>query len=194
MASVTEELKKEIADCRICEAHLEAGCRPVVSFSQKSKVVIIGQAPGRRVHESGIPWDDKSGENLRAWLGVDAATFYDPDVFAIVPMGFCYPGTGKSGDLPPRKECAPQWHQLILQQLQEVQLTLLIGQYAQKQYLGKAAQKNLTATVKQFHDYLPQYFPLPHPSPRNNIWKRKNPWFEADLLPILKERIQPLLT
>lgn len=194
MGTIIEDLKKEIADCRICEAHLEAGCRPVVSFSPKSKVVIIGQAPGRRVHESGIPWDDKSGENLRAWLGVDAVTFYDPDIFAIVPMGFCYPGTGKSGDLPPRKECAPQWHQLVLQQLQEVQLTLLIGQYAQKQYLGKAAQKNLTETVKQFKSYLPQYLPLPHPSPRNNIWKRKNPWFEADLLPILKERIQPLLT
>ena len=188
-----EVLKKEIANCKICEPHLEAGCRPVVSFSPQSKIVIVGQAPGRRVHESGIPWDDKSGENLRSWLGVDANTFYDPTVFAIIPMGFCYPGTGKSGDLPPRKECAPQWHELILGQLKEVQLTLLIGQYAQKYYLGKRTEKNLTETVRHFENYLPQYFTLPHPSPRNNIWKRKNPWFERDLLPMLKKRVQYLL-
>lgn len=155
--------------------------------------MIIGQAPGRRVHESGIPWDDKSGENLRDWLGVDSDRFYDPSYFAIVPMGFCYPGTGKSGDLPPRKECAPQWHELILSQLTGVRLTLLIGQYAQKYYLKQAVEKNLTETVRSFERYLPGYFPLPHPSPRNNIWKRKNPWFEQDLLPILKERVHFLL-
>ena len=187
-----EALKKEITACRTCEPFLEAGCRPVVAFSKSSKVIIIGQAPGRRVHRSGIPWDDKSGENLRSWLGVDRDTFYDPDIFAIVPMGFCYPGTGKSGDLPPRKECAPQWHSRILEGLQEVQLKLLIGQYAQRQYLGEQRKKNLTETVRHFEDYLPQYFPLPHPSPRNNIWKRKNPWFEAELLPILKQSIRPL--
>lgn len=189
-----EALKKEIAACRICEPFLEAGCRPVVSFSEKSKVVIIGQAPGRRVHESGIPWDDKSGENLRAWLGVDKDTFYNPDIFAIVPMGFCYPGTGKSGDLPPRKECAPQWHRRILEGLKEIQLRLLIGQYAQRQYLGKKSKKNLTETVRSFQDYLPQNLPLPHPSPRNNIWKRKNPWFETDLLPLLQKHIQLLIS
>lgn len=185
-------LQTEISNCKICEPHLAAGCRPVVSFSPQSKIVIIGQAPGRRVHESGIPWDDKSGENLRAWLGVSAEEFYNPDLFAIVPMGFCYPGTGKSGDLPPRKECAPQWHQLILEDLKEVQLTLLIGQYAQAYYLGKLAKRNLTENVRAFETFLPTYFPLPHPSPRNNIWKRKNPWFEQDLLPVLAKKIELL--
>jgi len=192
--TILNPLKSDIAACRICEPHLANGCRPVVSFSPQSKVVIIGQAPGRRVHESGIPWDDKSGENLRAWLDVSAEEFYNPDLFAIVPMGFCYPGTGKSGDLPPRKECAPQWHQLVLESLKEVQLTLLIGQYAQAYYLGKLAKKNLTENVRAFETFLPTYFPLPHPSPRNNIWKRKNPWFEQDLLPVLARKIELLKT
>jgi len=181
-----EALKKDIRNCRICEEHLEHGCRPVFDAAPGSKIVIIGQAPGRKVHESGVPWQDKSGDNLRTWLGVGEEEFYNPELFAIVPMGFCYPGTGKSGDLPPRKECAPQWHPLLLGALQAVQLTLLIGQYAQKYYLQKAAKRTLTETVRSYKNYLPQYFPLPHPSPRNNIWQSKNPWFEAEVLPELK--------
>lgn len=182
-------LLSEIKNCQVCTPHLEAGCNPVLTADKASKIVIIGQAPGRKVHESGIPWQDKSGENLRDWLGIDAATFYDTSKFAIVPMGFCYPGKGKSGDLPPRKECAPLWHDVLWAHLQQVQLTLLIGQYAQNYYLGKAKRRTLTETVKNYKTYLPQYFPLPHPSPRNNIWRRKNPWFEQEVLPELKQYI-----
>lgn len=185
-----KKLQSDIQKCTICAPYLEMGCRPVFSFSPFSRIVIIGQAPGRRVHESGIPWDDPSGDNLRDWLAVTKEAFYNPDLFAIVPMGFCYPGTGKSGDLPPRKECAPQWHGPILNLLPQVSLTLLIGQYAQRHYLLETSKHNLTETVKHYESYLPQYFPLPHPSPRNNIWKKKNPWFEADLLPVLRERIK----
>ncbi len=181
-----KNLLKKIAGCTICEAHLPAGCRPVCAASVKSKIVIIGQAPGRKVHESGIPWDDKSGDNLRDWLQVSKQDFYNPDNFAIVPMGFCYPGTGKSGDLPPRKECAPEWHPLLLEKMKDVRLTLLIGQYAQKYYLRESAHKNLTETVRNFQQYLPEYLPLPHPSPRNNIWQRRNPWFGEELLPRLR--------
>lgn len=181
-----QKLTSEIKNCTICQEHLADGCRPVFVAHPTSKIIIIGQAPGRRVHESGIPWHDKSGENLRNWLNVTAEEFYDPSLFAIVPMGFCFPGTGKSGDLPPRKECAPQWHPTLLNLMTDVKLTLLVGSYAQKYYLGKKAKKNLTETVMHFEDYLPTYLPLPHPSPRNNIWMKKNPWFKQDLLPQLK--------
>jgi len=163
-----------------------------MAASANSKVIIIGQAPGRKVHESGVPWDDVSGNNLREWLGVSKESFYNPDNFAIVPMGFCYPGTGKSGDLPPRKECAPLWHPQLLEGIKNAELTLLIGQYAQKEYLGKAAERTLTATVQNFKHYAPEYIPLPHPSPRNNIWMKKNPWFAKEVLPDLKSRIQLL--
>jgi len=141
------------------------------------------------VHASGIAWNDPSGDNLRTWLGVDKATFYDSKCFALMPMGFCYPGTGKSGDLPPRPECAPLWHPLLLDKLKNVKLTLLIGQYAQAHYLEKRVPKTLTETVRHFSDYLPRYFPLPHPSPRNRIWMKRNPWFESDLLPLLRQRL-----
>ena len=188
-----DRLKEEIKQCTICAPFLVNGCRPVFEASPNSKIIIIGQAPGIRVHKSGVPWDDKSGENLRAWLGVGHEEFYDPDLFAIIPMGFCYPGKGKSGDLPPRKECAPQWHDLLLNQMQNVSLTLLIGQYAQAYYLGDRKKKNLTQTVLHFEEYLPTYLPLPHPSPRNNIWKRKNPWFEEKVLPVLKKSVQQLI-
>ncbi|MEM6726438.1 MAG: uracil-DNA glycosylase family protein [Bacteroidota bacterium] len=186
-------LLDEIRRCEVCLPFLEAGCRPVVTASPRSKLILIGQAPGRIVHESGIPWDDASGKNLRAWLGIDAATFYDPDQVALIPMGFCYPGTGKSGDLPPRKECAPLWHRQLLDQMPKVALTILIGQYAQKQYLAKAKKKTLTETVRSCEDYLPQYFPLPHPSPRNNIWQKKNPWFKSEVLPKLRAIVGHLL-
>lgn len=169
------------------------GCRPVLNASKKSKILIVGQAPGIRVQESGIPWNDPSGNNLRAWLNINKETFYNPEIFAIVPMGFCYPGTGKSGDLPPRKECAPLWHEQLLNKMPNLELTLLIGQYAQKYYLQKAAKKNLTETVKAYRDYLPKYFVLPHPSPRNNIWQKKNPWFKREVLPSLSNEVRNLI-
>jgi uracil-DNA glycosylase len=187
------QLQAEISRCQICLPHLEFGVNPVVSFSEKSRILVIGQAPGSIVHSTGVPWNDKSGDNLRAWLGVDEETFYNPDNFGIVPMGFCYPGKGKSGDLPPRKECAPEWHTKILSTLTNVDLTLLIGQYAQKYYLGSAKKKTLTETVENYKSYLPQFFVLPHPSPRNNIWMKKNPWFKATILPDLKEAVRKLI-
>ena len=186
-------LIKEITACQICSEHLEAGPRPVFAFSKKSRIAIIGQAPGRRVHESGIAWHDKSGDRLRDWLGIDEETFYDSDFFAIVPMGFCYPGTGKSGDLPPRPECAPQWHDKILGHLADLQLTLLIGSYAQQYYLGTDRKKTLTETVQAHDEYWPQFLPIPHPSPRNNIWLKKNPWFDEIVLPKLKNKIAEIL-
>ncbi|MEO1436586.1 MAG: uracil-DNA glycosylase family protein [Bacteroidota bacterium] len=188
-----EQLLQEIRKCEVCLPFLEAGCRPIVTASPKSKLVLIGQAPGRVVHETGVPWDDASGKNLRAWLGIDSTIFYNPDQVALIPMGFCYPGTGKSGDLPPRKECAPLWHQRLLDEMPNVQLTILIGQYAQKQYLAKAKKKTLTETVQHYENYLPQFLPLPHPSPRNNIWQKKNPWFKEDLLPKLQSIVRNLL-
>ena len=186
-------LRQQIAQCTICQDKLEHGVRPVVSIDKKSKIIIIGQAPGSRVHLSGIPWDDKSGENLRNWLDMDDETFYDRRIVGIIPMGFCYPGKGKSGDLPPRKECAPQWHQKIFDEMKEVELTLLIGKYAQDYYLGKNAKKNLTETVMHYKEYLPKYFVLPHPSPRNNIWRKKHPWFKAEVLPELKRVVKDIL-
>ena len=186
-------LLNQIRDCRICEEFLPHGCRPVVQFSTSTKIMIIGQAPGRRVHESGIPWDDPSGDTLRKWLGVDKEAFYNPEAFGILPMGFCYPGTGKSGDLPPRPECAPQWHEQVLSSCTSVNLTLLIGTYAQKQYLGSNRKQNLTQTVQAFEEYLPNMLPLPHPSPRNNIWMKKNPWFKAQVIPKLASIVKTSL-
>ena len=179
--------------CTICAEYLPHGCRPVFTIHPKAKINIIGQAPGRKVHESGIPWQDASGKRLRDWLGVDEATFYNPKIFSILPMGFCFPGTGKSGDLPPRSECAPKWHGVLLEMIPHIQLTLLFGQYAQKYYLGKARKKNLTETVRNWKAYLPKYIPLPHPSPRNQIWLRKNPWFMEEVLPHLKCKIDSAL-
>ena len=170
-----KKLLSEIRSCTICEEFLPHGPRPIVTAHPHSKIMLIGQAPGRVVQESGVPWQDKSGENLREWLGVSEEEFYDPQIFGIIPMGFCFPGTGKSGDLPPRKECAPQWHPPLIERMKEVQLTLLIGQYAQKYYLKDQIQKNLTETVRNFETYLPSFFPLPHPSPRNNIWQKSIP-------------------
>ena len=166
------------------------GVNPVISVSEKSRIIIIGQAPGSVVHRTGIPWDDKSGDRLRSWLGVSKEAFYNEDLFALIPMAFCYPGKGKSGDLPPRPECAPQWHDLVLNQIEKKELIILIGTYAQQYYLKKLVKKNLTTTVKNFADYLPNYLPLPHPSPRNNIWLKKNEWFEAAVIPELKNRIK----
>lgn len=186
-------LLQEIRRCELCVPHLELGANPVVSFSANSRILIIGQAPGTVVHRTGVPWNDKSGNNLRNWLGVEDDQFYNPDLFGIVPMGFCYPGKGKSGDLPPRIECAPLWHTRILNELRQVELTLLIGQYAQGYYLGDQKLKTLTKTVQNFEAYLPKYFVLPHPSPRNNIWMKKNPWFKELVLPKLKVTIARVL-
>ena len=187
-----KKLLAEIRKCNICK-DLPCGPRPVVAASKESKIIVIGQAPGSVVHASGIPWDDKSGHNLRDWMGIDNETFYDPSQVAIIPMGFCYPGRGKSGDLPPRKECAPQWHKTLLDKLDNVKLTMLIGKYAQDHYLQKEAKRTLTDTVMHFEEYLPNYFVLPHPSPRNNIWMAKNEWFKKDVLPALKTTINKIL-
>jgi len=186
-----EQLLNEISKCTICD--LKLGPRPIVTAHKNSKIVIIGQAPGTVVHRTGIPWNDKSGENLRRWMGIDNYTFYDTEKIAIVPMGFCYPGKGKTGDLPPRKECAPLWHNKVLSQLKNVELILLIGKYAQDYYLKENSKKRLTDTVKNFTEYLPEYFVLPHPSPRNNIWQAKNEWFPEEVLPELKKTIQSIL-
>ncbi|MFB9055123.1 uracil-DNA glycosylase family protein [Mariniflexile ostreae] len=188
-----QDLLKDIRQCTICEKHLPLGPRPVLSADKNSKIVIVGQAPGTKVHASGIPWDDQSGNTLRTWLNVSSEDFYDATKFAILPMGFCYPGRGKSGDLPPRPECAPQWQKPLFDNMPHVKLVLLIGMYAQKYYLKKQAKKNLTETVRHYHDYLPKYFPLPHPSPRNRFWLAKNPWFEFEVLPELQEQVKILI-
>ncbi len=184
----------EIKSCTICKASLDHEPRPVVTASRTSKIIIIGQAPGRKVHESGIPWNDPSGELLRIWMGIDKEVFYNTDKIALIPMGFCYPGKGKSGDLPPQPECAPRWHEELFEQITDKQLVVLIGQYSQRYYLGKRRQENLTATVRQFTDYLPEYFPLPHPSPRNRLWLRNNPWFDKDVLPVFRQLAQSFLS
>lgn len=189
-----DALLEKIRRCEVCVPHLPAGPRPIVSAHASASVLIVGQAPGRRVHESGIPWDDPSGDRLREWLGVDKSQFYDREQIAIVPMGFCYPGTGKSGDLPPRKECAELWHGDLLAKLPNIRLTLLLSQYAHKWYLPGRAKKTVTETVKAWRDYLPAYLPLPHPSPRNNIWLKKNPWFQAEVIPHVRQTVRELLS
>ena len=186
------KLLEEIRSCAVCKEYLEDGVNPILSASRKSRLVIVGQAPGRKVHENGIPWDDKSGDNLRTWLGVEKSIFYNPDLIALIPMGFCYPGSGSSGDNAPRPECAPLWHNRLLSKMHNVKLVLLIGLYAQRYYLGNKAKETLTDTVRNFKNYLPLYFPLPHPSPRNNIWQAKNKWFDENLLPELKDAIKDL--
>ncbi|MCB0700437.1 MAG: uracil-DNA glycosylase family protein [Chitinophagales bacterium] len=185
-----KKLIAEIQACTTCAAHLPHGVRPVLQAGTKAKLIIIGQAPGRKVHDSGIPWDDASGNQLRKWLGIDKDLFYNPDVIALVPMGFCYPGKGAGGDLPPRPECAPQWHPSLLKNMKQVQLTLLIGQYAQQHYLKDNIKENLTETVRAHKEYLPKYLPLPHPSPRNRFWLSKNPWFEKEVIPILQDIVK----
>ncbi len=189
-----EQLLSQIRSCTHCKEHLPLGPRPIVAAHPESKIAIIGQAPGTKVHQTGIPWDDPSGRQLRNWLGVSDGQFYDDRLFALVPMGFCYPGKGKSGDLPPRPECAPQWHAPLMDQMANLKLTILIGQYAQKHYLGDGMKNNLTETVKNYRELLPHYFVLPHPSPRNRFWLSKNPWFEEEVLPELRKRVLSSLT
>ncbi|SJN47269.1 uracil-DNA glycosylase family protein [Sphingobacterium sp. JB170] len=189
-----DKLVAEIGQCRICESRLPCGANPVFSVGERSKILIIGQAPGLRVHKSRIPWDDLSGKELRRWLGVSNEEFYNTDNFGILPMGFCYPGKAGKGDLPPRPECAPQWHGAVISSLLQVELVLLIGQYAQAYYLKKDRRKNLTQTVLNWEEYLPHYFPLPHPSPRNFIWRSKNPWFDQEIIPNLQMHVRSILS
>lgn len=191
MMSKFDTLLEEVRACTICADHLPHGVRPVIQISRKAPILIAGQAPGRRVHESGIPFDDPSGDRLREWMGVSKEVFYDPEKVAILPMGFCYPGTGKSGDLPPRPECAPEWRQRLLAELRSLRLTLVIGQYAQAYHFGKTG--SVTDVVRSWQDHWPDIVPLPHPSPRNNLWLRRNPWFENELVPKLRDRISEIL-
>ncbi|SPA43062.1 conserved hypothetical protein; Uracil-DNA glycosylase superfamily [Cupriavidus taiwanensis] len=188
-----DALLAEVRACRACAQQLPLGPRPVVRAGAGARILIVGQAPGTRVHETGIPWNDASGDRLRQWLGVDDATFADASQFAIIPMGFCYPGRGKSGDNPPRPECAPLWMDRLLAQLPSIALTLLVGQYAQRHFLGARRKPTLTETVRAWQDYAPAFIPLPHPSPRNQPWFKQHPWFESEVLPMLRERVRLLL-
>lgn len=186
-------LLEDIHACTICKAELPLGPRPVVQLHPKASILIAAQAPGKKVHETGIPFNDLSGDRLREWLGVNRETFYDARQIAILPMGFCYPGTGQSGDLPPRPECAETWRASLLGHLPKLKLTLVIGQYAHAYHLPNSTHRTLSETVKAWKEFLPNQLPLPHPSPRNNIWLKRNPWFTTDLLPILKKRVRTIL-
>ena len=186
------QLLTDVRACRLCEAALPLGPNPVLRASATARILIIGQAPGTRVHETGIPWNDPSGERLRDWMQIDREQFYDESQIAIMPMGFCYPGKGKSGDLPPRSECAAQWHDKLLAEMPAIKLTLLIGKYAQNHYLGSQRQ-TLAETVSRWRDHPPGLFPLPHPSPRNLRWFRNHPWFENEVLPAFRSRLMEIL-
>jgi uracil-DNA glycosylase len=198
-AKALNTLVKDIRKCRVCfeeggKKPLHHEPRPVLQVSSKARICIVGQAPGTRVHASGVPFDDPSGDRLREWLGVDREVFYDETKLAIVPMGFCFPGLdAKGGDLPPRKECAPIWRAPLFEALPNMELTIVIGQYAQAYHFGKNKKKTLTETVEHCREYMPTHLPLPHPSWRNNVWLKKNPWFETDLLPVLRKEVKRLL-
>lgn len=185
-------LLEEVRGCRLCEENLPRGPRPILAAANTARLLIVGQAPGTKVHETGIPWNDASGDRLRDWLEMDRETFYDPSRVAIIPMGFCYPGRGRSGDLPPRSECAPRWHGPLLEELPDLRLTLLIGQYAQRYYLPDRGA-TLGETVRRWQDWLPRFFPLPHPSPRNRLWLKRHPWFEETVVPALREEVHRAL-
>lgn len=185
-------LATQVRNCRLCADMLPAGPKPIIQLHAESRILIAGQAPGKKVHQTGIPFNDASGARLREWLGVSVETFYDAKQFAILPMGFCYPGTGQSGDLAPRPECAEKWRAELLASLKNIQLTLVIGQYAMAYHLPDAG-KNLTATVANWRAYWPQFIPLPHPSPRNNLWLKRNPWFQLEVVPELRARVSALL-
>lgn len=187
-----DALLAAVRDCRACEADLPLGPRPVLRADDAARILIVGQAPGVRVHTTGTPWDDLSGERLRAWMGVDKEMFYDKSRIAIIPMGYCYPGRGTGGDMPPRRECAALWLDQLLARLPQIELTLLIGQYAQRHFLGNRRKPSLTETVRAWRECAPDFIPLPHPSPRNQPWFKRNPWFERQLVPVLRSRIKAL--
>ena len=180
------ELLAEVRSCRACERQLPFEPRPLLAATITARLLIVGQAPGARAHESGIPWNDASGERLREWMEIDRKCFYDERRIAIIPMGYCYPGRGRSGDLPPRRECASLWLDQLLEHLPRLQLTLLVGRYAQRHYLGSRRKSTLTETVRSWREYQPTFVPLPHPSGRNNAWMGRNPWFESEVLPALR--------
>ncbi|MFZ5913946.1 MAG: uracil-DNA glycosylase family protein [Pseudomonadota bacterium] len=189
-----KELLASIRQCRECAAHFSHEPRPVLQASVTARICVAGQAPGRRAHDSGLPFNDPSGDRLRQWMGVDRTVFYDASKIAIIPMGFCFPGyDAKGGDLPPRPECAPLWREKLFALLPDVKLTLLVGQYSQAWHLGGGRRKNLTETVREWRSYPPRILPLPHPSWRNTGWMKKNPWFEAELLPELRRRVSQLI-
>ncbi len=187
-----DSLLAQVRGCTLCAEHLPCGPRPVLQAAPSARLLIAGQAPGKKVHETGLPFNDASGERLRAWLGIARETFYNPKLVALIPMGFCYPGTGKAGDLPPRPECAPEWRARLLSRLKKVELTLVLGQYAQAYHLP-SHRGSLTEAVRAWRSHGPGLMPLPHPSPRNNIWLKRNPWFEQELLPVLRARVAQLL-
>ena len=186
-------LLQNIRNCTVCKKYLPNQPRPIIQAHQNSRIVIIGQAPGLKVQLSGVPWDDASGNELRRWLGVTNEQFYDAKLFALVPMGFCYPGRGASGDIPPRPECAPLWHAALFKKMPHIKLVILIGQYAQKFYIPNGLKSTLTETVKSYEEYLPHYLPLVHPSPRNRIWQKKNPWYELEVIPELQKIVRSTL-
>lgn len=186
-------LLQDVSACTLCTKHLPLWPRPIVRLNQKSKIIIIWQAPGTKVHASGKPRADASGTQLKKWLNIADEQFDDPDNFGIMPMWFCYPGKQWWWDAPPRPECAPQWHDKLLEYMVDHKLILLVGMYAQKYYLGKEMKKTLTETVRHFDDYLHTYFPIPHPSWRSSTWMKKNPWFEQDVLPVLQKKIQGMI-
>lgn len=186
-------LLEQVRGCSLCASQLPFGPRPIIQINPKARILIAGQAPGRKVHVSGIPFADPSGNRLREWMGIDKTIFYNPEKIAILPMSFCFPGTGKSGDLPPLPECAKQWRKQLLNLLTDIQLTLLIGQYAQDWHLQEKKRSNLTQTVKSWDEYWPSVLPIPHPSPRNNRWLKKNPWFEKGVIPMLKLRVAAVI-
>ena len=188
-----DRLHAEIKACRICLDQLPLGPRPVLQLGKGARILVAAQAPGTRVHETGLPFNDPSGDRLREWMGIDRATFYDPEQLNIVPMGFCYPGRGKSGDLPPRPECAQAWRDQIMEAIGPMALTLVIGQYAQAWHLGEDQHKTLTERVRAWKDAPEGIIPLPHPSPRNNIWLRRNPWFEEEVVPEIQSRVRRIL-
>lgn len=182
-----DQLLIDVRSCRVCVPELPLGANPILRAKRSARILIIGQAPGTKVHHSGIPWNDPSGKRLREWMNIKDDVFYDETKIAIIPMGFCYPGKGKSGDLPPRKECAQLWHEKLLKLLPKIQLTLLIGQYSQKYYLTDFGP-SLAETVKSWKSHAP-YFPLPHPSPRNIRWFKNNSWFESKTIPQLRKKV-----
>lgn len=186
-------LKRQVAACQHCADKLPHPPRPVIQVSPTARILIAGQAPGRKVHETGIPFNDPSGDRLRHWMGINRELFYDSSKIAILSMGFCFPGTGKSGDLPPRPECAKKWRVPLLEQLRHIELTLVIGQYALAWHLKGRTRRNLTETVRCWQEYGEEIIPLPHPSPRNLGWLKKNPWFERDVVPALRQRIGRIL-
>jgi uracil-DNA glycosylase len=190
---IISDLIEQVSKCVICKPQLPLGARPVIQYNVNARILIAGQAPGLKVHESGIPFNDASGQRLRAWLGLTRDEFYNPNRVAILPMGFCYPGKGKFGDLPPRKECEIAWREQLVSSLSRVELTIILGKYAVAYHLPHVKNKPLTELVKSWRDYWPNYLVLPHPSPRNNVWLKKNPWFEQDVLPQLSERVAGVL-